>query len=292
MTPLRHGPRASKRFGQHFLRSGDVLERIVDAAQICERDSVLEIGAGLGDLTLYLAKKAKEVLALELDKRLLGILEQRVRAASNIRILQQDALRFPLPEGLRQMDRPRKVVANLPYNIGTRILMRLAAYPSEIDLMVLMFQKEVAERITAPAGSKAYGSLSVLLALHWDSRMVLKVPPGAFRPSPKVESALVAFTPLESPRVDVGDQGIFQKLVRAAFAQRRKTLLNALQSLPGADKQQVQGLLRLAEIQFSRRAETLSLEEFARLGRVATGLWERGLQTNAGMLSEAHDQNP
>lgn len=270
MAPLRHAPRPSKRFGQHFLRSGEVLERIVDAAQICEKDSVLEIGAGLGDLTLHLARKAKEVLALELDKRLFEILEQRATAASNVRIVQEDALRFPLPDGLKKMGRPRKVVANLPYNVGTRILMRLAAYPSDIDLMALMFQKEVAERMTAQAGSKAYGSLSVLLALHWDCRMVFKVAPGAFRPSPKVESALVVLTPLERARADVGDPAIFQALVRAAFSQRRKTLLNALQGWLGGDKDRVLGLLHFADIQPGRRAETLTLEEFARLGRAAS----------------------
>lgn len=272
MTSLRHGPRPSKRFGQHFLRSGELLERIADAAQICEKDSVLEIGAGLGDLTLHLARRAKEVLALELDKRLFEILEQRATAASNIRILHQDALRFPLPDGLKEMGRPRKVVANLPYNVGTRILMRLAAHPSEIDLMALMFQKEVAERITAQAGSKAYGSLSVLLALNWDCRMVFKVAPGAFRPSPKVESALVVLTPLERARADVGDPGIFQALVRAAFSQRRKTLLNALHGWLGGDRERVLGLLHWADVQPCRRAETLTLEEFARLGRAASKL--------------------
>jgi len=279
LTPFRHLRQAQKRFGQHFLRAGEVLQRIADAAEICEMDSVLEIGAGLGDLTLCLAGKAKEVIALELDRRLFEILEQRLRAASNIRIVHEDALRFPLPEGLRKMARPRKVVANLPYNVGTRILIRLAAYPSEIDLMALMFQKEVAERITARVGGKSYGSLSVLLALHWDSRMVFKVPPGAFRPSPKVESALVVLTPLERARADVGDAGIFQALVRAAFSQRRKTLINALQGWLGGDKNRVARLLHSADIHPGRRAETLSLEEFARLGRAASTLGQEGSES-------------
>lgn len=274
---MKIAPQPKKRFGQHFLRSRDVLERIVEAAEICEKDTVLEIGAGPGDLTLYLARKAKEVLALELDKGLFGILAERVRVASNIQILQEDALRFPLPEGLRQMGRPRKVVANLPYNIGTRILMRLAAYPSEIDLMALMFQKEVAERITARVGTKAYGSLSVLLALHWDSRMVFKVASGAFHPPPKVESAVVLLNPLGGARVDVGDQALFQKLLRAAFAQRRKTLLNALQGWLGWEKARVGDLLQRSGIQLKRRAETLSLEEFATLSREATRLLAGGL---------------
>lgn len=289
---MRYTPPPSKRFGQHFLRSGEVLERIVEAAGICERDTVMEIGAGLGDLTLHLAGKAKEVLALELDRRLLEVLERRLRDASNVRILHEDALRLALPGSLRQMDRPRKVVANLPYNVGTRILLRLASYPSEIDLMALMFQKEVAERITARVGSKAYGSLSVLLGLQWESRMLFKVAPGAFRPSPKVESALVVLTPLEKPRVDVGDQGIFEQLVRAAFSQRRKTLLNALKGCLGGDKMETGGLLSLADIQSSRRAETLSLEDFARLARLATSFWQSGPEACADALLESLDQNP
>lgn len=289
---LRHAPQPKKRFGQHFLCSKEVLERIADAAGICEKDTVLEIGAGLGDLTLHLAGRANEVLALELDKRLLEILEQRVGSMPNIRILHQDALRLPLPEALREMGRPRKVVANLPYNVGTRILIRLAAYPSEIDLMVLMFQKEVAQRITARVGNKAYGSLSVLLALHWDSRMAFKVAPRAFRPSPKVESALVVLTPLGKPRVDVGDQGLFEKLLRSAFSQRRKTLLNALQGLLGKDRMLVGEILRLADIQPGRRAESLSLEEFARLGRAAAGLWQSGLEIGQDAVMEAREANP
>jgi 16S rRNA (adenine1518-N6/adenine1519-N6)-dimethyltransferase len=279
LSPGTHAPRPSKRFGQHFLRSREALERIVEIAEICEQDTVLEIGAGLGDLTVHLARRAREVLALELDRRLHSALLKRVRDAANIRVIEEDALRFPLPEGLRGMPRPRKVVANLPYNVGTRILLRFAQFPAEIDLMALMFQREVAERITARVGTRAYGGISVLLALHWDSRMVFKVPPGAFRPSPKVESALVVLRPLERARADVGDPGIFQALVRAAFSQRRKTLLNALQGWLGGDKNRVARLLHSADIHPGRRAETLSLEEFARLGRAASTLGQEGSES-------------
>ncbi len=283
LKPLRHAFHPSKRFGQHFLCSQEVLDRIAEAAQVCEKDGVLEIGAGLGDLTIRLAAKAGEVLALEVDRRLHQILIQRFHEASNTRIIQEDALRFPLPEGLMELPRPRKVVGNLPYNVGTRILLRFARFPSEIDLMAFMFQKEVAQRITAPVGSKAYGSLSVLLALQWDSKMVFKVAPGAFRPSPKVESAVVVLTPLGRHRADVGDQALFERLVRMAFAQRRKTLLNALESGLGWDKKQVKKLLDSSDIEPRRRAETLSLEEFAHLSRKAANLIAKEPEKNLGL---------
>lgn len=275
MRPGRPALRPSKRFAQHFLRSRAILERIVDAAEISGQDAVLEIGPGMGDLTLLLALRAREVLALELDRRLHLVLLEKFRETPNVRVLQQDALTWPLPDGLRDLGRPRKVVANLPYNVATQILVRFAQFPTEIDRMVLMFQKEVAERLTATCGSPAYGGITLILGLNWETHLAFKVGPGAFYPSPGVESAVVVLHPLKVPRAHVGDEAVFRKLVRAAFGQRRKTLLNALQSLPGADRKWVESLLERAGIDGRRRAETLSLEEFARLSRAAGSTEER-----------------
>lgn len=272
-------PRPIKRLGQHFLRSGEILERLMVVADISEQDYVLEIGAGLGDLTSLLARRAKEVLALELDKRLLEILATRLREMPNVKVVQGDALQLPIERVLMDFQRPRKVVASLPYNVGTRILLRLAEFPGEIDRMVLMFQKEVAERISATPGSRSYGSLTVLLALHWKAQLAVVVPPCAFSPRPKVDSAVVILEPLEEPRAPVGDEFLFRKLVKAAFGHRRKTLLNALKSMPCASTKWVEELLVRAGLDKNSRAETLSVEQFAALSKQAL---ELGLPCHGG----------
>lgn len=272
-------PRPIKRLGQHFLRSREILERLMVVAEISQKDSVLEVGAGLGDMTAFLALRAKEVLALELDKRLLEILVSRFREMPNVKVVHGDALRLPIERVLMDLQRPRKVVANLPYNVGTKILLRLAEFPGEIDRMVLMFQKEVAERITAIPGSRSYGSLTVLLALHWKAQLAFVVPPWAFSPRPKVDSAVVVLEPLNEPRAPVGDELLFRKLVKAAFGHRRKTLLNSLKSMPCASTEWVEELLLRVGVDKNSRAETLSVEQFAALSNQAL---ELGLPCHRG----------
>jgi 16S rRNA (adenine1518-N6/adenine1519-N6)-dimethyltransferase len=263
------GVRPRKRFAQHFLTSSEVRQRIVDAGEVGSGDTVVEIGAGLGDLTMLLAGRAGHVVALELDRDLHGHLLERFEGICNVRILQEDALRWPLPDAIQSFPRPRKVVGNLPYNVGTQILLRFSRYPDEVDRMVLMFQKEVADRLAAGPDTPAYGGITLLVQVNWDVKAAFRVAPSAFHPSPKVESAVVVFTPLPAPRADVGDWRVFSQLVRAAFGQRRKTLRNALSALWPEERSGVAVLLDRAGIDGSRRGETLTLEEFARLSRAA-----------------------
>jgi 16S rRNA (adenine1518-N6/adenine1519-N6)-dimethyltransferase len=244
-----------------------VLERIVAEVAPAPDDTIVEIGAGLGDLTEILAEKARLLVALELDQALVSRLTERFRSWDRVRIVHEDALSWPLPQGLVQYPRPRKIVGNLPYNVATRILMRFSSFPQDIDLMVFMFQMEVAKRLCADPGSHAFGGLSVLVQLHWDVSLAFRVQPSAFHPAPKVESALVTFRPLPGPRVEVGEWRSFQALVKASFGQRRKTLGNALKTLGQGDRLRVAHALERAGIDGRRRAETLSLEDFARLSR-------------------------
>jgi 16S rRNA (adenine1518-N6/adenine1519-N6)-dimethyltransferase len=211
-------------------------------------------------------------VALEVDVKLLQVLSERIGSRKNLELVRIDALHWPLPAALEAYPPPRKILGNLPYNVGTQILLRFMHYPHAIDRMVMMFQLEVAERLVSHPGSSAYGGLSLMVQVYWDVDMVMRVPPGAFRPRPRVESALVVFQPLSEPRADVGNWEYFVRVVKAAFGQRRKTLKNALKSLHPPDRSFGPRLLEEAGIEPSRRAETLELEEFARLGRMATGM--------------------
>lgn len=266
---LQWGMRPRKRYGQHFLASRRILQRIAETAELRTEDTVVEIGAGLGDLTALMASKVQQVVALELDPDLASRLETRFQNRADVQIIHEDALFWPLPGALQAYPRPRKVVGNLPYNVATQILLRLVRFPRDIDLMVLMLQKEVAERLVAKVGTRAYGGITLMLQVDWDVNMAFKVHPGAFHPKPKVESALVALSPLKVPRVDVGDRELYHKLIRAAFGQRRKTLKNALKGLRPEDPGWSEGLLNRAGIEGTRRGETLTLEEYAHLCKIA-----------------------
>lgn len=256
-----------KRYAQHFLTSRGTLERIVGEVAPGPEDTIVEIGAGLGDLTEILAHRARLVVALELDPALISRLTQRFGARDRVQIVHEDALAWPLPQGLTKYPRPRVIVGNLPYNVATRILLRFSLFPQEIDRMVFMFQLEVAKRLCASPGEHAYAALSVLIQVHWDVSLAFAVQPSAFHPPPKVQSALVTFRPLPGPRVEVGEWRSFQALVKASFGQRRKTLGNALKTLGEGDRLRIASALDRAGIDGKRRAETLSLEDFARLSR-------------------------
>ena len=279
MGPMRArlrdwGIHPRKRYGQHFLTSPSILRRIVEAARLGPGDTVLEIGAGLGDLTEILASRARRVIGLEVDPELVAGLRQRLGRLPQVEIIHADALQWPLPDRLKALERPRVIVGNLPYNAATQILLRFIPFPREVDRMALMFQREVAERLVAKAGTSAYGGLTVMVQVDWDVELGLRLPPRAFHPPPKVASALVVFSPLPAPRTDVGDRGTFLGVVKAAFGQRRKTLKNALGTLKPEDPRWAASLLDRAGIEGGRRGETLSLEEFARLSRVAQGSLE------------------
>jgi len=251
--------RAKKSLGQNFLKDMHYLHKIADAARIGPEDQVLEVGPGLGHLTRVLAARAKKVLALELDERLIPQLQGDFSMLHNVEIVQADAVKYPY-ESLS----PRwKVVANLPYYISTPIIQRLIACRDKFTTLTLMLQQEVAERIASPPGSKAYGYLSVLVQLYAEPRIEFMVPPGAFTPVPEVDSAVITLTIRDHPAVAV-DEVFFVRLIKAAFSQRRKTLRNALKQLD-APSAKLETALSKTGIDLSRRAETLTVQEFGLL---------------------------
>lgn len=274
--------RPKKRFGQNFLKDDSVVAAILQAAELSESDRVLEIGPGLGALTDRMLPLVKELKVMELDQDLIERLEQR--PATNLKVLAGDALRFDWPALLPEP--PYKLVANLPYNISSQVVFKILDHHQLFSRLVLMFQKEVGDRLSAPPGNRDYGILSVLCQLHFDVRRLLTVPPGAFHPAPKVTSAVLVFTPLGAPRVEVPDEKFFRRVVKGAFAQRRKILRNTL-SASGFGGPHLEPLLQSLQIDPVRRGETLSLEEFSRL---AIGLQEvsglAGQESSEDLLGE------
>jgi 16S rRNA (adenine1518-N6/adenine1519-N6)-dimethyltransferase len=252
--------RPKKSLGQNFLRDPHYLAKIADAAGIGPGDQVLEIGPGLGHLTRVLAGRARTVLALELDERLIPHLKQEFETLPNIAIVQADALEYPY----ESLEGKWKVVANLPYYISTPIIQRLIARRDKFISLTLMLQKEVAERIAAPAGGKEYGFLSVLVQLYSIPKIEFKVPPGAFTPKPEVDSAVMTLKIRDHAAVPVKDEGFFMTVVKAAFSQRRKTLRNSLKQL-NVNKEKMESVSDRTGIDLGRRAETLTLDEFGRL---------------------------
>jgi len=252
--------------GQHFLRDPAIARAIVDLVAPTAQDLVVEIGPGDGALTGLLTGRAGRVIALEIDQALGAALRARLPA---VEVLDADARSWDYaglaaPAGGRVL-----ILGNLPYSVGKPILTALIAARAAIDQMALMLQREVAERIAAPPGGKAYGSLSVFTQLHCDVRLAFRVPPGAFRPPPKVDSAVLHLRVLRTPRVSLADPRRFETVVRAAFAQRRKMLANALGAGLGLPLDVVRRAATAAGVDPTRRAETLSLSEFAAL---VTGL--------------------
>ncbi|MFA5353775.1 MAG: 16S rRNA (adenine(1518)-N(6)/adenine(1519)-N(6))-dimethyltransferase RsmA [Thermodesulfovibrionales bacterium] len=252
-----HAPK--KHLGQNFLFDPSILKKIIKVAGVTGDDTVVEIGPGPGRLTLLLAGAAKKVIAIELDTDLCADLQEQVREYPNLEVILGDALQYPF-ENLE----PFRVVANIPYYITTPIMFRLLEARSQLRSMTLTIQKEVAQRIVAKPGGKDYGSLSVAIQYYGEARLAFTVPRGAFRPVPKVDSAVLHVEILPSPRVTVLDEGTFFKVVRAAFSQRRKTLANSLKAVLG----DMRDILIRAEIDPVRRAETLSIGEFGRLSDI------------------------
>jgi 16S rRNA (adenine1518-N6/adenine1519-N6)-dimethyltransferase len=250
--------------GQHFLRDAGIARAIVDLVAPTANDLVVEIGPGEGALTAELARRAGRLIALEVDPVLAARLRPRFARAE---IVEADARTWDYgtlaaPPGGRVL-----VVGNLPYSVGKPILMALVAARTAIDAMALMLQREVAERVAAAPGSRIYGSLSVLTQFYCHVELALRVPPGAFRPPPKVESAVIRLGVLASPSVPVADERRFHVVVRAAFAQRRKTLANALSAGLGRPADALRAAAEAAGIDPTRRAETLTMLEFAELTR-------------------------
>ena len=248
--------------GQHFLRDHAIAGAIVDLVAPTTRDLVVEIGPGDGALTGILAGRAGRVIALEVDRALGAALRARLPA---VEVLDADARTWAYAELAAPAGGRVLVVGNLPYSVGKPILAALVGARAAIDEMALMLQREVAERVAAPPGGKSYGSLSVFSQLHCDVRVALRVPPGAFRPPPKVDSAVLHLRMLHEPRVPLADPRRFEGVVRAAFAQRRKMLANALGAGLGLPLDVVRRAAMSAGVDPTRRAETLTLSEFAEL---------------------------
>jgi len=262
-TLAESGHRARKRFGQHFLSNRHVAERIVRTADLHGSEAVVEIGPGLGALTDALADGAGRLWLVEIDRDLAQRARERYAERPAVRVVEADALSADFVAMLGDAA-PAVLVANLPYNVATAILMRLVEPPVAFRRMVVMVQLEVALRLAAPPGSKTYGLLSVMAQTAARTQVAFRVPPSAFVPRPKVESAVVLVEPLAAPPVPIDDRAVFRRVVRAAFGQRRKHLANSLRNAY-ADAATI---LAAAQIDPTRRPETLSLAEFALLSNL------------------------
>lgn len=269
MISIVKNVRAVKMLGQNFLVDRNVIRRIVETVDPTEGDNILEIGPGQGALTRELVESRASVLAIELDRRLAPILANEFAGNENFEIIEADILAVDLRELLSSRRTGRwKVAANLPYNISSQVLIKFLETPDLFSRLVLMLQKEVGDRLVAPPSCKEYGILTLFCRLHFDITRELIVRPGSFTPAPKVDSVVLSFKPLSSPRVDVGNEQLFRRIVKAAFGQRRKTLWNCLRSANFfADDTKLLSVLTACGIDPGRRGETLSLEEFASLTR-------------------------
>lgn len=260
-----------KSLGQNFLIDEGVLQKIADAGDISTKDIAVEIGAGMGALTTELAKRAGRVLAVEIDRKLSDYLKTLFKQSENVHILTADIMKISLTDEITALKwdtgDPIKVIANLPYYITTPVLMRLLEKNFNIKTMVLMMQKEVAERILAAPGSKTYGVLTVAVGYYCSVKKITDVPPHCFIPQPGVTSTVLRFDVYGKPPVELLDKECFFKTVRAAFNQRRKTLLNALSNSENFNntKDEIRNILSSVCIDENRRGETLDILQFAKL---------------------------
>jgi len=263
----RHGFTFSKALGQHFLVNPSVCPRMAEACGTDENTGVLEIGAGIGVLTAELAQTAKKVVSLELDARLLPVLAETLAGCGNVEVLRADVLKTDLPELLRTHfgDMPVVVCANLPYYISSPVIMALLESRLPLESLTLMLQKEAAERICAPVGSRESGAVTVAVSYYAQTKKLFPVSAGSFLPAPKVDSLVIRLDVRRETPVSVPDEAFFFRVVRAAFGQRRKTAANAIAAGLGLPKSAVAAALESAGIAPSARAEELSLEAFAAL---------------------------
>lgn len=250
----------SKKLGQNFLIKRGIVDEIVHAAELMPGEPVLEVGPGIGTLTQGLAQSGADVTAIELDRRLLDVLDTTLASYDNVRIVHGDVLKLDVPTIMNH--KPFKVVANLPYYITTPIIMSLLESKLPIERLVVMVQKEVALRMVAKPGTKDYGALSVAVQYYTEPDIVLDVPPKSFLPAPAVTSSVIRCVLRDKPPVDVIDEKLFFRVVKAGFAQRRKTFSNTMKTT-GLSKDKIEELLVKANIDGQRRGETFTLQEFA-----------------------------
>ncbi len=276
----RHGFHFQKKYGQNFLIDSNILEKIIDAAGIDQDDCVLEIGPGIGTMTQYLCENAREVVAVEIDKKLIPILEQDTLSAyDNITIINDDILKVDINAIVQERNngKPIKVVANLPYYITTPIIMGLFESHVPLRSITIMVQKEVAERMQVGPGTKDYGALSLAVQYYARPEVMMTVSAGCFMPRPSVDSAVIKLTRHENPPVTVSDEKLMFDIIRASFNQRRKTLVNGLGNAAGLNlvKEQVSAALERMGLSSTIRGETLTLEEFARLADLLSTMPKR-----------------
>ncbi len=263
-----------KKFGQNFLIDTHVLEKIIDAAGVGKEDMVLEIGPGIGTMTQYLAEAARKVVAVEIDKNLIPILQDTLSAYENVKVIQGDILKIDIQKLVDEENggKPIKVVANLPYYITTPIIMGLFESNVPIESVTVMVQKEVADRMQVGPGSKDYGALSLAVQYYAEPYIAANVPPNCFMPRPGVGSAVIRLTRHQTPPVNVEEPDLMFKLIRASFNQRRKTLQNGLNNSQELSftKEQIAEAIAEAGFSPSIRGEALTLEQFANLSNVFT----------------------
>ncbi len=268
----KYGFNFQKKFGQNFLIDTRVLERIIDAAEITKEDCVLEIGPGIGTMTQYLAERAREVIAVEIDKMLIPILADTLSAYDNVTIINDDILKVDIGKIVEERNggRPIKVVANLPYYITTPIIMGLFESHVPLKSITIMVQKEVADRMQVGPGTKDYGALSLAVQYYAKPEIVANVPPNCFIPRPNVGSAVIRLTRYDAPPVEVQDEKLMFALVRASFNQRRKTLVNGLSNAPELhlSKEKIMQALEEMNLPATVRGEALTLEQFAQLSNI------------------------
>ncbi len=258
-----------KKFGQNFLIDSNILENIVKSAEITKEDFVLEIGPGIGTMTQYLCEAAGQVVAVEIDKMLIPILADTLSEYDNVEIINQDVLKVDIKKIAEEKNKgkPIKVVANLPYYITTPIIMGLFESGVPIESITIMVQKEVADRMQTGPGSKDYGALSLAVQYYANAKVMLTAPAQCFMPRPNVDSAVIKLTRHKEPTVDVKDEKLMFKIIRASFNQRRKTLVNGLKNSPEIlySKEQILNAIEAIGKNENIRGETLTLEEFAKL---------------------------
>ena len=263
----KHNFKFSKSLGQNFLIDTNVIDRILEGARVTEGDYVIEVGPGIGTLTKEMGRTAEKVVAIEIDKTLIPILEETLADFPNIEVINQDILKVNVQELVKEKlnGGPVKLIANLPYYITTPIVMKFLEEDIPVTDIVVMVQKEVADRMNAQPNSKDYGALSVAVQYYCDTEIVAKAPRHMFMPQPNVDSTVIGLHVREERKYNVDNEDIFFKTVKASFGQRRKTLLNSLGGLGFLSKDQIKIALQEANIDEKRRGETLSIEEFASL---------------------------
>lgn len=265
----KHHFNFQKKFGQNFLIDGNILEKIVDAAQVTEDDCVLEIGPGIGTMTQYLAERAKTVIAVEIDKNLMPVLQETLSPYDNVKVIHDDILKVDINRIVQEENagKPIKVVANLPYYITTPIIMALFENHIALRSITIMVQKEVADRMQALPGTKDYGALSLAVRYYAEPEIIMKVPASCFMPRPNVDSAVIRLTRYEKPLVEAVDENWLFAVIRASFNQRRKTLINGLSNAGnlGISKEKIAEAIAQMGLSPTVRGETLTLEQFTEL---------------------------